>query len=298
MLMERRPAPTAASRRPLLRAVGLGSLLALTSCGGGDDPMPPAPPAVATTVTVSPTSASFTAVGDQQQFQATVLDQNGGTMTGVTVTWESTHPQVVEIDRTSGLATSTGPGEGTVRARAARVTGEARVAVTQEPRGLEKAEGDGQQGFLGEPLPVSPAVRVLDANGNPAPGIPVAFEITSGGGSITPESANTGIDGIARTEWTLGEDSVQTMRATVQALTTEFMVTGIDAPLEILTSSLSQGRVTLPYSETLSAKGAPAAGTCGRWRRGQRSPPAWKSAPRAFCREHRRNPELPRSNCG
>lgn len=247
--------PPAAARRTLLRLMGCGALLPLAACGGGDDPMPPEPPAVATTVTISPTSASFTAVGDQQQFQATVLDQNGRTMTGVTVSWESTHPQIVEIDRTSGLATSTGPGQGAVRARAGRVTSDAPVTVTQEPRELEKAEGDEQQGFLGEKLPVSPGVRVLDANGNPASGISVAFEITSGGGSITPESANTGNDGIARTEWTLGEDSVQTLRATVEALATEFTVTGIDAPLEILTNSLSQGRVTLPYSETLSAKG-------------------------------------------
>ena len=235
---------------------GCGALLVIAGCGGGDgDPLPPEPPAVATTVNISPASASFTAVGDQQQFQATVLDQNGRAMTGVTVAWESTHPQIVAIDRASGLATSTGPGQAEIRARAGRVGSDVPVAVTQVPRALENAEGDGQQGFLGEKLPVSPAVRVVDANGNPASRISVTFAVTSGGGSISPESTETGTDGIARTEWLLGEDSVQTLRATVESLTTDFTVTGVDAPLEILTNALPQGRVTLPYLETLSAKG-------------------------------------------
>ncbi len=243
------------TRRPSHGALLFLAVLSLASCGGGDAPTPPEPPAVATSVTISPASASFTAVGDQQQFQATVLDQNGRTMTGVTIVWEATHPQIVDVERTTGLATSTGPGQGAVRARSGRVTHDAPVTVAQLPRALEKAAGDGQQGFLAEKLPVPPSVRVLDANGNPASGIPVSFEVTSGGGSISPGSANTGTDGIARTEWTLGEDSVQTLSATVESLTAEFTVTGIDAPLEILSDSLPQGRVTLSYAETLRAKG-------------------------------------------
>ncbi len=255
-MMIRRTLPAAG--QPILRCLaGCLALLVFAGCGGGDggNPMPPEPPAVATTVNISPASASFTAVGDQQQFQATVLDQNGRAMTGVTVSWESTHPQIVAIDRASGLATSTGPGQAEIRARSGRVGSDVPVTVTQVPRALENAEGDGQQGFLGEKLPVSPAVRVVDANGNPASRIAVTFEVTSGGGSISPESADTGTDGIARTDWTLGEDSVQTLRATVESLTTDFTVTGVDAPLEILTNALPQGRVTLPYAETLSAKG-------------------------------------------
>lgn len=231
------------------------AVLPLASCGGGDDPMPPEPTAVATTVTISPASASFTAVGDQQQFRATVLDQNGRTMTGATVVWESTHPNIVEVDRASGLATATGPGDAQLQARSGRIGSDAPVMVTQVPAALEKVEGDGQQGFLAEKLPVSPAVRVLDANGHPASRIPVSFEVTSGGGSISAESTETATDGVARTDWTLGEDSVQTLRATVESITTEFTVTGIDAPLEILTNSLPQGRATLPYLEALSAKG-------------------------------------------
>lgn len=238
------------------RTLLAGALLpVLAGCGGGDDPMPPEPPAVATTVNISPSSASFTAIGDRQQFQATVLDQNGRTMTGVTIAWESSQPAVVEIDRSSGLATSTGPGTAEIRGRAGRVGHGVPVEVTQEPRALEKVEGDGQQGFLGEQLPISPAVRVLDANGHGARNISVAFAVTSGGGSISPETTQTTAEGVARTDWTLGEDSVQTLSATVESLTAEFTVTGIDAPLEILTRGLPQARATLPYAETLSAKG-------------------------------------------
>lgn len=235
--------------------LAVAGLLTLAGCGGGDDPMPPEPPAVATTIDISPASASFTAIGDERQFQATVLDQNGRAMTGVTIAWESTQPAVVAVDRGSGLATSTGPGAAEIRGRAGRVSHGVPVTVTQEPRALEKVEGDGQEGFLGEQLPVSPAVRVLDANGHGARNISVTFTVTSGGGSISAETTQTDGEGVARTDWTLGEDSVQTLSATVASLAAEFTVTGVDAPLEILTTGLPQGRATLPYAKALDAKG-------------------------------------------
>ena len=234
----------------------LAALLVLAGCGGDDgDPMPPEPPATPTTVTITPASVTLNAVGDQQQYTAQVLDQRGRAMSGVTVTWSSTQPGVAEVDRATGLATATGPGTAGIRAVAQRVSGEAMLEVVQLPRALEKTQGDGEVGYFGEALAVSPAVRVLDANGHPARGIAVAFQVTSGGGSVFPESANTGPDGEARTEWTMGEDSVQTLSATVSELTAEFAVTAVEPPLEILTDSLAWGRATLDYLTELSAKG-------------------------------------------
>ena len=234
----------------------LAALLALAGCGGGDgDPMPPEPPATPTTVTITPASVTLNAVGDQEQYTAQVLDQRGRAMSGVTVTWSSTQPGVAEVDRATGLATATGPGTAGIRAVAQRVSGEAMLEVVQLPTALEKTQGDGEQGYFGEALAVSPAVRVLDANGHPARGIAVAFQVTSGGGSVSPESANTDPDGEARTEWTMGEDSVQTLSATVSELTAEFSVNAVEPPLEILTDSLAWGRATLDYLTELSAKG-------------------------------------------
>ncbi|MDE2654210.1 MAG: Ig-like domain-containing protein [Gemmatimonadota bacterium] len=236
--------------------IGYAALLALAGCGGGDgDPIPPEPPATPTTVTISPASVTLNAVGDQQQYQAQVLDQRGRAMSGVTVTWSSTQPGVAEVDRATGLATAAGPGTAGIRAVAQRVSGEVTLEVVQVPVALEKTQGDGEVGFFGEALAVSPAVRVLDANGHPAPGKGVVFEVTSGGGSVFPEVANTGPDGEARTEWTMGEDSVQTLSASASGLTAEFTVTAIEPPLEILTDSLAWGRATLDYLTELSAKG-------------------------------------------
>ena len=255
-LAVQRPLGTFATRCALPTLAGFGALLALAGCGGdGGDPMPPEPPAAPTTVTITPASVTLNAVGDQQQYTAQVLDQRGRAMSGVTVTWSSTQLGVAEVDRTTGLATATGPGTAGIRALAQRISGEAMLEVVQVPTALEKTQGDGEQGYFGEPLTVSPSVQVLDANGHPASGIDVTFEVTSGGGSVSPESANTGPDGVARTEWTMGEDSAQTLSATVSELTAEFTVTAIEPPLEILTDSLAWGRATLDYLAELSAKG-------------------------------------------
>ena len=260
MLTERRcgptgPHPLATLANRLTFPALAGALLSLAGCGGDSDPTPPEPPAVPTTVTITPASVTLAAVGDRQQYQARVLDQRGRAMSGVTITWASTRPGVAEVDRATGLATATGPGTAGIRATARRITSEATLEVVQVPAALEKTQGDGERGYFGRALAVSPAVRVLDANGHPAREKSVVFEVTSGGGSVFPEVTITDPDGMARTEWTLGEDSVQTLSATASELTTEFTVTAIEPPLEILTDSLAWGRATLAYLTELSARG-------------------------------------------
>jgi hypothetical protein len=64
--------------------------------------------------------------------------------------------------------------------------------------------GEGQAGEVGASLPDSLAARVEDAHGNPVPGVTVTWGVTSGGGSVAPETSATGADGAARTGWTLG----------------------------------------------------------------------------------------------
>ncbi len=249
------PPANFAKRRSCLAPAGCAALWAIAGCGGDSDPLPPEPDPVATSVAVTPASATLNAVGDEQQYRAQVLDQRGRAMSGVTVTWSSTQPAVAEVDRATGLATAAGPGTAEIRARAQRVEGEATLEVVQVPAALRKTQGDGESGYFGEPLTVSPSVQVLDANGHPARRIRVTFQVTSGGGSVSPESTDTGTDGVARTEWTLGEDSVQTLSATVSRLATEFTATAVEPPLEIVTDSLAWGRATLHYLAQLSARG-------------------------------------------
>ena len=237
-----------ASARPIL----LIFATVLHACGGDSTPVDPPVP---TTITVTPSEVSFVSVGDTEQFSARVFDQHGSAMANVRVQWATLHPTVARVEIGSGLVTSSGNGTTTVTARAGGVAGQASATVLQEATGIETARGDGQEGFFNEPLPVSPAARVVDANGHPAKDITVAFEVTSGGGAVSEASVVTGIDGIAETTWTLGADSMQTLSATAAGMTAEFSVTAIDRPLTILPDSLDWGRATVEYDHVLEARG-------------------------------------------
>ncbi len=234
---------------------------ALAACGG--DPTPPPAPPVPTTLTISPSSVTFTAVGDTEQLSARVLDQYGGVMTGVTIHWSSLRPTVATVELATGLVTAAGAGTATITARAGSAGGEAAVTVRQEVAALEKAAGDGQEGHFGEALPVAPSVRALDRNGHPAAEITVSFAVTAGGGSVSPGSVVTGANGIAETIWTMGDDSVQTLSASTAGLTAEFQASASYLPLTIVTDSLAQGRATVAYEATLKARGG--AGTGYAW---------------------------------
>ena len=64
--------------------------------------------------------------------------------------------------------------------------------------------GNNQTAQVGTVLPTDPAVIIRDSGGNPVGGVEVTFEVTGGGGSVTPATVTTGTNGIAATNWTLG----------------------------------------------------------------------------------------------
>ena len=73
------------------------------------------------------------------------------------------------------------------------------------PASMEMVAGDDQRATAGQPVPIPPAVRVLDADGNPLPGIPVSFTVTAGEGTLVGATPVTGADGIAAVgAWRLG----------------------------------------------------------------------------------------------
>jgi adhesin/invasin len=73
------------------------------------------------------------------------------------------------------------------------------------PAAIEPAAGDDQTATVGAPVPIAPSVRVLDAEGTPLPGIPVAFTVTKGDGTLVGESPVTDANGLAAvSEWRLG----------------------------------------------------------------------------------------------
>ena len=248
--------------------------LTLASCGGGDAPTAaPPPPPVPTTVSVSPAQATMEAIEETVQFTAQVADQNGNALTGTSVSWTSSAPGVVAVDPATGLAEASGAGTAVVTARAGSASGTATATVRQVARAIERAGGDEQRGVAGEALPVSPSVLVKDANGHPAGQVTVAFEVASGGGSVSPGATLTGADGLARTTWTLGADSVQALSASAGGLSTTFQATAGPPLLAVATDSLKQGRLTVSYAETLVATGGSLEGYAWSLAEGSDLPP-------------------------
>jgi len=84
------------------------------------------------------------------------------------------------------------------------------------PAIVEVVAGQDQTETVGRPLTESLSARVLDSRQNPVPRYPVAFKVTSGGGSISPGQSVTGDDGIAEAAWTLGTSITEPQRSEAQ----------------------------------------------------------------------------------
>src|SRR5271169_2851104 len=63
---------------------------------------------------------------------------------------------------------------------------------------------DGQTGTVGQQLPASVVVRVLDQNGSPIGNVVVVWTIIAGGGSLDTGLSTTDAQGDALVHWTLG----------------------------------------------------------------------------------------------
>ena len=114
--------------RCLLAVAGIAVLV--LSCGDGTVEPPPPPAPVATSVTVSPGSATLTAIAETARFTAEVRDQNGQVMSGATVAWASSDASVAAVDA-SGQVTAAANGSATITATAGSVSGTAAVTVAQ-----------------------------------------------------------------------------------------------------------------------------------------------------------------------
>ena len=85
--------------------------------------------------------------------------------------------------------------------------------------GLTIFAGNGQSAPAGAPVPVAPAVRILDQTGQPVAGAAVQFTVTRGGGSVANAVAVTSTAGVASSgNWILGPGGVNTLTASVPGL--------------------------------------------------------------------------------
>src|SRR5690606_19164567 len=108
--------------------------------GGCQDGTGPAPTPDVETVEITPGERVFTSIGETAQFDARLVDADGVLVEGVSVSWRSSDPSVVEVDG-SGLATALKEGTAVIIAEAGAVVGEAAVAVCSGPVQLALAPG-------------------------------------------------------------------------------------------------------------------------------------------------------------
>lgn len=199
------------SRLPAIRALALALLTVATGCA--KDPGAPIP--VAGIVVVQ---------GDAQVAQAgralpvpivlRALDSTGAAVSGRTVTLVigsgggTVTPTSAETSAGGEItaAWTLGP-SATSQSLLASATGFGPVTVSATalvPTQVVIAQGNNQSARAGTALPTQFVVRVLGAGNVPLVGIPVAFQVTTGGGSFTPQTASTNATGEVTVRWTLG----------------------------------------------------------------------------------------------
>lgn len=175
-------------------------LLAAGCSDGGTEP------AVPTSVAVSAVTPSLNALGATTLVRATVSDQKGRAISAAPLTWTAsgTSVSVVALGGDSAVVTAAANGSATVTATSGAVSGATTVQVAQTPANVLKVGGDAETGQIGRVLTSQVRVQVRDRLNQPVTGQTVNFAVTGGGGSVSPASATTNVDGIAATSWTLG----------------------------------------------------------------------------------------------
>src|SRR3954453_24171284 len=78
--------------------------------------------------------------------------------------------------------------------------------------------GDNQVGAPGSPLSQPVMVKLLDQDGNPMPDQRIAWVISTGGGTVLPQSPTTDENGTASATWTLGSEGPNSLNAVVSGI--------------------------------------------------------------------------------
>ncbi len=230
-------------------------LLGLTSCGGSEGPGTTEPdPPRAVSITVTQTSVTLSFLGATTALNASIRDQNGQLFSS-TISWSSDDPAVVTVDA-AGLLTAVQNGTATVTAASGSLLATVAVTVQQVATQLAIVSGDGQSAAVGQVLPEAPVVRAEDAGGATVAGVGLAFEVSSGGGSVGSATVVTDADGLASTSWTLGTRAgLQQIRVSIAGAPfapIELSATGIAAAASALAKASGDLQVG-PLSLALSA---------------------------------------------
>ncbi len=168
-------------------------------------PQPPAPTAQRLVKTSGDGQAGVAGTSLGAPFVVTVEDLSGNPAAGVSVTFSVTGgggslstvtattdaqgeaQTTLTLGAATGTNTVTASGAGLIDApQTFTATGTSGSAAA-----LVLVSGDGQTGPVGSALAGPLVARVVDANGNPVPGVSVGFAATAGGGGVAPATATT-----------------------------------------------------------------------------------------------------------
>ena len=224
------------SRRQIWRGwIAFTAMVAAAGCSGSDGTAPATASAIALVSGNHQTGTVGQLLG--QPLIVRVTDKNGAGVSGVAVSWGITagggalsaaSSQTDAQGQTQvswTLGTAAGSGKDSATASVSGVFGTAVFAASANPgpaAQLTKVSGDGQTGGLGQALAQPVVVAASDQYGNLTSGVPVAWAVTAGGGSVSAASVMTDAQGQASVIWTLGpaagrsNDAVQ---AAAQGLT-------------------------------------------------------------------------------
>lgn len=147
-------------------------------------------PPRATTVTVTPATAEFNALGATVQLSAQVHDQNGQVMAGAPVTWSSGSTGIATVSA-AGLVTAAGNGTTTITATSGSASGSATATVEQVVAGV-RVSPDWLAVEAGDTARLGAAG--LDARGNEVPD--VGFEWSSSDTSVAAVDASGLVRGV------------------------------------------------------------------------------------------------------
>jgi hypothetical protein len=200
-----------------------------------------------------------------------VTDVTGNPINGVVVTFVvtagggnvTTTPQVTNVDGLAGAGfwtLGTTPGVNTVTATVANVGQVVFTATgTASPSTLTAQSASQQTARVSTAVTEPPTVLVRDQGGAPMAGVTVTFAVTSGGGTVTPETVVTSSAGVAQlTRWVLGPTGgTNTVAASVPGVTpVTFSATGISCPAPTIIAVGSTVNGILGSSGCTGADGA------------------------------------------
>ena len=219
----------------LLAAVGALACQASDRSVTGVNPVAHESASVAT-VTVSPSTATGN-VGDAAQFTATLKDDHGNVLTGLTVAWSSSNTAVVTVNST-GYATAVGAGSASLVATSNGKSGTAQITVNGSsspvPVATVTVSPSSATGNVGDAAQFSATTK--DANGN-----------VLTGRTITWSSTNTAVATVSSTGYAkaVGAGSASLVATSEgKSGAAQITVNGSSTPVPVATVTVSPATAT------------------------------------------------------